>query len=484
MRNKQISLAIVSVLAVALTAGSFVRADEIYSGGVTIDINRDVEGYLWIEDATVNLLKNAHIKNAEYYGDVFAASGCILNIYGGQIDSYLYVTTSYNGLPEAQVAVYGYGFAVNGVPVAQNTPEVFLQGQQLSGFYQDGTPFSHWVDCFVEGNFYLTVKLGWLTSKPDMTAMPQSLDFGRVKLGSSSAMTVSIANGGNANLSLQSVSLVQDSNPGFGYTPLPQLPLTVEPGKTVSVEVVFSPAAVGDALGVLRITGDDADTPVIEVVLTGIGVKPDIAIEPASVDFGQMDIGASATASIAIANHGDAQLIVQSLNWAQDSSADFAIADMPQLPLTVEPNSVIEVKIVYTPTVEGAAAAVLAIQIDDPEKPLVNLVVTGTALNSVVSPTEQIDSIIAFYDESVGNGTIQGVGPGHSSQAHVKALRNALLCTKFLIQGGYERYAIMALVEIEKLTDGKPRPNDFITGSAVAELNAKIDTLITTLRTE
>jgi hypothetical protein len=44
MRIKQTFLAIVSVLAVALTAGSFVRADEIYSGGVTVDINRDVEG--------------------------------------------------------------------------------------------------------------------------------------------------------------------------------------------------------------------------------------------------------------------------------------------------------------------------------------------------------------------------------------------------------------------------------------------------------
>ena len=141
MNTRQIRLIITSAVIIAMTAASLAGADEVYSGGVTVDINRDVNGYLWIEDATVNLLENAHIKNAQYYGDIYAVSGCVLNIYGGVIDNFLYVTTSYNDMPEAQVTIYGSQFAIDGNPVAEGTTEVFLQNQRLSGVYQNGTPF-------------------------------------------------------------------------------------------------------------------------------------------------------------------------------------------------------------------------------------------------------------------------------------------------------------------------------------------------------
>lgn len=483
MKTKQTTVLIISALALVLSAGSFVRADEIYYGGVTVDINRDVEGYLWIEDATVNLLENAHIKNANHNGDVWATSGCVLNIYGGIIDGYLNISTAYNDFPEAQVTIYGSDFAVDGVAVAQDTTELFLEDQQLSGVYQNGTAFSHRVDCFGEGAFFMTVKLGWLTSKSEMSVSPLSLDFGQVKVGQPVTQIVTVANTGNANLSLQSVSMAGDSNPGFS-TPLTQLPVTVEPNESVSVEVIFSPVEAGEALGVLQITSDDADTPVAQVVLTGVGIVPEIAVEPVSLDFGQMDIGTSAAQSMTIANYGDAQLIVQSIAWTEDSSADFAVAVLPELPLVIEPNSMVELSIVYTPTTEGAAAAILEIGSDDLDQPLATLAVAGGAVNPVIPPLQQIDAIIAFYNESVQNGTIQGVGRGHSAQAHIKVVRNMLLFTRSLIRCGYDLYATIALTEIAKFTDGEPRPKDMITGPAVAELNAKINTLITTLKTQ
>jgi hypothetical protein len=484
MNTRQIRLIIASAVIVALTAGSLAGAEEIYSGGVTVDINREVQGYLWVEDATVNLLENAYIKNADYYGDVYAVSGSVLNIYGGKIDGYLYVTTSYNDMPEAQVTIYGSDFAIDGVPIAQGTSEVFLQNQQLSGAYQDGTVFSHWVDCFVEGSFYLTVKLGWIISKPEMTVTSQSLNFGQVKVGSSLEQAITIANQGTANLSLQSVSFVQDSNPGFNYTPLAQLPLTLEPGGTVSVKVVFSPALAGEALGVLKIAGDDADTPVAEVVLTGTGIVSDIAIEPVSLDFGQRVVGTSAAQNMTIANHGDAQLIVQSIAWADGGSADFAISAMPAMPLVIEPNGLVDLEIVYMPTVAGTAAATLEIASDDPDQPVINLTVAGKAVAPVVTPYAQIQSMIVFYEESIQNGTIQGVGHGKSAKTHVMAVKEVLWVIKKLIRSDHKHSSIAALKELDKFTDGKSRPSDWITGPAVAELNARIDTLLAALKTK
>lgn len=173
MKTRQVNL-IIAAAAILLTS-SAVKADaiineqgEFYYNGAVVDIDRVVNGYLWIENATVNLYKNAHIKDAIYFGDVYSASGAVLNIYGGKIDNALYITTNYNKLlPEATVTVYGYGFATDGVPVAENTPELFMQGQTLSGFYADGTPFAFVVDCFAEGTFKLTLKLGWILSACD-----------------------------------------------------------------------------------------------------------------------------------------------------------------------------------------------------------------------------------------------------------------------------------------------------------------------------
>ena len=137
-----------------------VQADETYSGGVTVDIDREVLGTLWIADATVNLYENAWIKNVYnsaggliMNGYVWAESGSILNIRGGKIDSLLIVTTSYNSFPEANVTVYGSDFKVNDIPVEPGTPEVFLQSKKLSGIYESGTEFAFYVDCFTEGDY-------------------------------------------------------------------------------------------------------------------------------------------------------------------------------------------------------------------------------------------------------------------------------------------------------------------------------------------
>jgi hypothetical protein len=483
MNTRQIRLIITSAVILAMTAGSLAGADEVYSGGVTVDIDRDVNGYLWIEDATVNLLENAHIKNAEYYGDIYAVSGSVLNIYGGIIDNYLFVTTSYNDMPEAQVTIYGSQFAIDGAPVAEGTAEVFLQDQQLSGVYQNGTAFTHQVDCFSEGDFYLTVKLGWITSKPEMAVSPASLDFGQVKVGTTAQQTVTISNLGTANLSLQTVSFVQDSNPDFSYTPF-QLPLTIEPTGSVDVTVIFAPTVEGEALGVLKITGDDEENPFADIVMTGAGIVPDIMVEPVSMDFGQWLTGTSAVNTFVITNQGDADLVVESLSWAAGGSDDFAISALPELPLTIAPDSFYELEVMYTPTTAGAAAATLEIASDDPDQPVVTIVVAGEGIAPVVTPYQQIKNMIAFYDEAVQNGTIQGVGRGNCAKSHVKTIKKALLVTKALIRCERTRCAIAVLKKLDKFTDGQSRPKDLITGSAVAELNTQIETLLESLNTD
>jgi protein involved in polysaccharide export with SLBB domain len=340
------------------------------------------------------------------------------------------------------------------------------------------------VDCFIEGDFYLTVKLGWILSKPEMTVLPESLDFGQVKVGTTAQQIVTVANQGNANLSLQTVFFVLDSNPDFSHTPLEQLPYTIEPGDTVDVTVIFAPTAEGQALGVLKVTGDDADTPFIDVVTTGTGIVPDITIEPAANDFGQLVVGNSSTGTVLITNNGQADLIISDIAWAAGGSADFAVAALPALPLTLAPAASAQLEIVYTPTAAGSVGASLQITSDDLDESLVTVAMTGQAVSPVVTPYEQIKAMIAFFDESVKNGAIVGVGKGKCAKMNVQAFKEALKITKSLIRCERKRCAIGVLNELDKFTDGQSRPTDIIKGSAVPELNARIETLLETLKTQ
>lgn len=361
-----------------------VQADEYYAGGVTADINRDVLGYLWVADATVNLYENAWVKNVYNAsgdlisaGDVWAESGAVLNIYGGKIDNLLIVTTSYSEtLPEANVTVYGSAFALNGEPIAAGTTEIFLQDQILSGVYENGTAFGFNVECFWEGDFYLTVKLGWIAGAPQIKAMPEAVEFGDVEIGMEQTALVTVTNTGNANLSLQSLAVEQADGAGFAFMPL------------------------------------------------------------------------------------------------------------AQLPLTVEPNAVVEIEVVFTPSVEGAASAMLQIGSDDPENPMVDVMLTGAGFEPVLTPAEQIAAIKDFYAAGLQDGTIAGIGPGRSAKAKAAALGEMLVCAGHLIDGGYMRWALVPLASVEDKTDGQNRPADFVAGASVPELNAMINDLMTDIKDE
>lgn len=276
-RNISMSRAAGTLFCLLFLCLGSVQADEEYYGGVVVNIDRDVNGWLWISDATVNLYENAWIKDVYYNGNVVSAgavwaeSGAVLNIYGGKFDSLLYVTTSYNSFPEAQVTVYGGAFTVDGVPVVPGTAEIFLSNQVLGGVYESGTEFAFSVVCFTEGDFYMTVKLGWIDSAPDIEVTPDAVDFGEVEVGAQQSAFITIANTGNGNLSLQALAIQQAGEVDFGFMPLAQLPITIEPDSSVTVEVVFAPSAEGPYEALFRVFSDDPETPIAEAVMTGTG---------------------------------------------------------------------------------------------------------------------------------------------------------------------------------------------------------------------
>lgn len=368
-RNK-ITLAIMGLLSLTAIAPA---ADMEFYGGMYAEITTTVDGSVWIYDATIAMYEPAHI--TEF---VITGSGAVLDIYGGKIDQLLLISTHDTSLPEGVVTVYGTDFAVDGVPVEAGTTELFLAGQTLSGTYSTGTPFSYPVDCVVMGGgdllYYQTIKLGWVSSEPDIELDQTEVDFGQTEIGSMEQETVTVYNKGDAALTIQDIAVVQEGDIQFDMEPLLIIPLTLDPNSALDLTVYHMPAVVGYGEATLEIYSNDPNDPVVEVLLFGEGVP------------------------------------------------------MP--------------------------------------------------------PEKQITLIIDLFKQGIEDDSIQGAGNKRSAHSKLKVMGKMLRISKRLIHAGYYEYAANMLIMVEKKCDGQKRPKDFIKGDGVAELNTMINELIVTLQNQ
>jgi hypothetical protein len=89
---------------------------------------------------------------------------------------------------------------------------------------------------------------------------------------------------------------------------------------------------------------------------------------------------------------------------------------------------------------------------------------------ALLTPT--IEDILAFFDESVANGTLTGYGPGKSADGRKKALRNKIKAAGNIIDDGAD--ACEQLSDAYKRCDGLPRPPEFVAGPNAPTLSQMI----------
>jgi hypothetical protein len=99
-----------------------------------------------------------------------------------------------------------------------------------------------------------------------LQAIPSTLNFGNVNVGSSSSLQVKLINAGNSAFAFTQSSLM-----GIGFVAPGQLRgLTLLPGQSEEVEVVFKPQAKGSASGKISISAGAIGA---SISVTGTGVQ-------------------------------------------------------------------------------------------------------------------------------------------------------------------------------------------------------------------
>ena len=238
-----------------------------------------------------------------------------------------------------------------------------------------------------------------------LTVHPVLLDFGDVTAGTSQGQAVTLTNSGNGSLTVGEISVIGTE---FSVTGM-AIPLTLGVGESATLSVAFEPPLVGSVTGSISLTSDAANSPTL-ISLAGNGVSSNglLSLTPASLDFGDVTVGSSATRSVTLTSSGSTVVLVST---SEVTGAEFSVAGLA-LPLNLSPGETVTFSLTLTPTAAGSVNGNVALASDASNSPTV-VSLTGNGIDAVTSKVVDLlwDPSISVVDGyNVYRSTVSG-GP-------------------------------------------------------------------------
>jgi hypothetical protein len=159
---------------------------------------------------------------------------------------------------------------------------------------------------------------------PQLTLDPGSLAFGNQVVGSVVTKVVTVSNTGGADLAIEGIGISAADGGGFGQTNA--CPPTLAAGSSCSIDVSFTPSAVGAAAATLMVTNNAPAGP-DTVALSGAGVTPPthtLTVKLAGGGGGRVDGGAGAISCPSACSHAFAAGAEVTLTAIPASGSTFA----------------------------------------------------------------------------------------------------------------------------------------------------------------
>jgi hypothetical protein len=226
---------------------------------------------------------------------------------------------------------------------------------------------------------------------------PAATNFADQRVGTTSlAQQVTISNVGNSDLTIASLSRTGTDFNQFALGTQTCTGVVIPPAGSCTVDVTFSPTAVGAKSALLR-TADNAPGSAHTSALTGKGIASNMAFSAAQ-SFGNQRTGTtSASLPLTVTNSGTASLTVSAITIAGLDADQFKVYSQSCMNGPIAPGGRCTVNVKFAPTSTGPKDAVLKLTDDSPAgshtSPL-----TGTGIASDVS----FDTPLNFGDQTTG----------------------------------------------------------------------------------
>lgn len=247
----------------------------------------------------------------------------------------------------------------------------------------------------------------------DLGVDPANVDFGGLNVGTTSAAeTVTLSGLTAAAVTIDNLPL---SGAGFAIAggDCPTTPFSLELDETCTLDLVFTPDAAGAFSGTLMVESNGDSSPQ-SVSLSGTGLVPSLDVSPASLDFGEVDVGdASPAASTVLENAGNGDLNVGTLSISGGASGDFSIDTDSCSGQTLAPGATCSVAVIFSPTSSGARDGQLDIASNASSSPdAVSLTGTG-AVPTLTLSTGTLDfGVVAAGETATASLTVANSGAG------------------------------------------------------------------------
>ncbi len=235
--------------------------------------------------------------------------------------------------------------------------------------------------------FPLSGLVGYLLSTdPPVAALSTDLiDFGEVRLGATGIeQTLKVSNQGEQALRLDVVTLAGEAAEEF---------LVAEDGCTgrevaaqtdCALRLAFAPVSRGARRAQIRVESNAPDGS-RAVPLIGVGVAPELTIEPTGLDFGHQGIGGvGATGALRLGNRGTAPLQLGRIELRGSHIADFRTVADACSTRRLEPGERCLVRLAFAPVDAGERRAELSIENDADSSRTVGLVGRGADLSPLL----------------------------------------------------------------------------------------------------
>jgi len=162
---------------------------------------------------------------------------------------------------------------------------------------------------------------------------------------------------------------------------------TLDSGEDAIVTVAFRPGAVGRRTATITIDSD-ACVGRMTIAVEGNGTAPDIKVNPSPIDLGHVAVGTrSRGVPVVISNGGRAPLRITRIIVEGDAPADFRFESLPSTPKVLGPAGELPLTATFTPGQDGPRTAILRVESDDPDTPVMTIELRGNVGTPSPSPS-------------------------------------------------------------------------------------------------
>ena len=187
----------------------------------------------------------------------------------------------------------------------------------------------------------------------------------------------------------------------------------VAAGASCNLQVVFNPSTIGPRTGVLTV-GSAATT--LTSTLTGTGI-PDLLFSAASMDFGSLDVGATASRVLTVTSQASGAVAIPTLLTTGDFSSTTTC------PSLLVGNGTCTITITFKPTTTGIRPGTLSVGTTNPGYTVVPTPLTGNGIDFSLASSPGSGSVIAGY--SVSTSVVTTPIAGFASAVSLSCTTNA-----------------------------------------------------------